>query len=97
MRNSAAVVSLFASSLSAAAQSPQPTPTSTPTASPAPAARPGDVDSIEHIIAAVYDVISGPPGQRDWDRFRGFFYTGARLIPTRRDDKGPDSPRPNTR
>jgi hypothetical protein len=89
MRKSAAVVSLFAIFLSAAAQSPQPTPTSTPTASPAPAARPGDVDSIEHIIAAVYDVISGPPGQRDWDRFRGFFYTGARLIPTRRDDKGP--------
>jgi hypothetical protein len=47
------------------------------------------VDSIEHIIAAVYDVISGPAGPRDWDRFRGFFYSGARLIPTRRDEKGP--------
>ncbi len=52
------------------------------------AARPGDVDSIDHILAAVYDVISGPPGPRDWDRFRSLFYSGARLIPTRRDDKG---------
>ncbi len=54
-----------------------------------PAARAGDVDSIEHIITAVYDVISGPAGApRDWDRFRSLFYPGARLIPTRRDDKG---------
>ena len=41
-----------------------------------------DVDSMEHIIAAVYDVISGPMGQkRDWDRFRSLFAPGARLIP----------------
>ena len=48
----------------------------------------GDVDSIDHIVAAVYDVISGPAGPRDWDRFRSFFYPGARMIPSRRDDKG---------
>jgi hypothetical protein len=46
------------------------------------------VDSIEHIIAAVYDVISGPAGKRDWDRFRSLFYPGARLIPSSRNDKG---------
>jgi hypothetical protein len=58
-------------------------------APPPPATHPGDVDSVEHIIAAVYDVISGPAGAaRDWDRFRSLFYPGARLIPTRRDDKG---------
>jgi hypothetical protein len=51
--------------------------------------RSGDVDSIDHILAAVYDVISGPAGApRDWDRFRSLFYAGARLIPSRRDDKG---------
>jgi hypothetical protein len=55
---------------------------------PTSSARPGDVDSIDHIITAVYDVISGPAGPRDWDRFRGFFYPGARMIPSRRDDKG---------
>ena len=47
-----------------------------------PAAKPGDVDSISHIVAAVYDTISGPAGQkRDWDRFRSLFVPGARLIP----------------
>src|SRR5512144_2609983 len=55
---------------------------------PTTSARPGDVDSIDHIIAAVYEAISGPAGPRDWDRFRSFFYSGARLIPSRRDDKG---------
>ena len=53
-----------------------------------PAARPGDVDTIEHILAAVYDVISGPPGKRDWDRFRSLYYPGARLIPSGRNEKG---------
>lgn len=46
-----------------------------------PAARPADVASVESIIAALYDVISGPAGQdRDWDRFRSLFTGGARLI-----------------
>src|SRR6266849_10852432 len=59
----------------------------TSNASP-PTAQPKDVDSIEHILAAVYDSISGPAGPRDWDRFRPLFYSGARLMPSRRDDKG---------
>jgi hypothetical protein len=42
-----------------------------------------DVESIDAIIAAAYDVISGPVGQkRDWNRERLLFYPGARLIPT---------------
>jgi len=68
----------------AQSSSPQtPTPSPTP-----PAARAGDVDTIEHIIAAVYDVISCPPGPRDWDRFRSLYYPGARMIPSGRNDKG---------
>jgi hypothetical protein len=48
-----------------------------------PAANPADVASIDAIIAAVYDVISGPAGKkRDWDRMRSLFVPGARLIPT---------------
>ena len=44
-------------------------------------ARPADVASIEAIIAALYDVISGPAGQdRDWNRFRSLFAEEARLI-----------------
>src|SRR5882724_11573456 len=42
-----------------------------------------DVESIDAIIAAAYDVISGPAEQkRDWNRERSLFYPGARLIPT---------------
>jgi hypothetical protein len=41
-----------------------------------------DVSSIEGIIAAAYDVISGPAGKkRDWERERALFGPGARLIP----------------
>ena len=47
------------------------------------AANPADVESIDAIIAASYDVISGPAGtKRDWARERSLFYPGARLIPT---------------
>jgi len=46
-------------------------------------ANPADVASIDAIMKAVYDVISGDAGQkRDWDRFRSLFYKDARLIPT---------------
>src|SRR5688572_5015126 len=56
---------------------------------PVPAARPQDVASVDAIIAALYDVISGPAGQkRDWDRFRSLFGPGARLIPTGRRPDG---------
>lgn len=48
-----------------------------------------DVSSVNHIIAALYDVISGEPGtERDWDRFRNLFKPEARLIPTRKSDSG---------
>lgn len=82
----------------AAPSAPQPTaPTQAPTASstpqsPAaaattqtPAADPKDVATMDSIVAALYDVISGPAGQkRNWDRFRSLFVPGARLIPTGR-------------
>ena len=46
-------------------------------------ANPADVDSIDSIIAAAYDGISGAAGQkRDWDRERSLYFPGARLIPT---------------
>jgi hypothetical protein len=45
-------------------------------------AAPADVASIDAIMAAVYDVISGPAGQRrDWARMRSLFTAGARLMP----------------
>ena len=42
-----------------------------------------DVSTPDGIIAALYDVISGPAGQkRNWDRARTLFIPEARLIPT---------------
>ncbi len=44
-------------------------------------ANPADVASIDSIMRAVYDVISGDAGQkRDWDRFRSLFHKDARMI-----------------
>ena len=84
----------------ASAQTPTPTPTPTPmptmtpqatvsATAPSPAADPKDVATMDAIVAALYDVISGPAGQkRNWDRFRSLFVPGARLIPTGRRPTG---------
>lgn len=48
-----------------------------------------DVTSPEAITAALYNTISGNPGQgRDWDRFRNLFKPESRLIPTRKSETG---------
>ena len=48
-----------------------------------------DTKSVESILSALYEVISGEPNQpRDWDRFRNLFKPEGRLIPTRKDDNG---------
>jgi len=58
---------------------------------------PADVASVDAIVAAVYDVISGPAGQpRNWNRFRSLFTPGARLIPTGRRSAGAGLIRPWT-
>jgi hypothetical protein len=36
-----------------------------------------DVSSIDSILAAMYDVISGPAGPRDWNRFRNLYHAKA--------------------
>src|SRR5215831_19744286 len=75
-----AIAIAFASSVHA--QTPSPTPTPQPSPLPVSTANPADVATMDAIVGALYDVISGPPGKRDWDRFRSLFYPGARLIPT---------------
>jgi hypothetical protein len=81
---------LLCNVFTAMAQTEKPSPAASPTPAPQPAiapatqaAKPADVSSIDAIIAAVYEVISGPAGKkRDWDRMRSLFVPGARLIPT---------------
>lgn len=52
-------------------------------------ADPADVESIDAIMTAVYDVISGEAGEaRDWDRFTSLFIPEARLIPSGRNPQG---------
>jgi hypothetical protein len=65
--------------MTAKAQTATPSSTPAPTA-PSPAANSADVATMDSIIAAVYEVISGPAGKRNWDRFRSLFAPGARLI-----------------
>ena len=61
------------------------------TDTPTPA-DPHDVSSIDAIIEALYDVISGPAGQaRDYVRLRSLFFPGARLIPSGRRATGVDA------
>jgi hypothetical protein len=56
----------------------------------APLAIAADGDSIDSTVHALYDVISGPAGTRDWARFRSMFADGARLIPIRVTPQGSD-------
>jgi len=53
-----------------------------------PPAKPGDVNSIDSTLAAVYNVISGPAGDRDWNRFRSLFIPGARLTSAQKNKDG---------
>jgi hypothetical protein len=64
---------------------PHPMPPQLPIFSPAelaakvPPAKTKDVNSIDSIMRAVYEAISGPQGARDWDRFRSIFLPQARF------------------
>src|SRR5260370_25846504 len=83
-----ALLAILVLCLAAAAQSPSAKPAATQQQAPsqaadtsakAPSPRPDDVKSVDNILAALYGVISGPAGQRDWDRFRSLFLPQARL------------------
>ena len=48
-----------------------------------------DVTSVDNIMAALYEVISGEATDvRDWDRFRFLFKPDAKLIPTLKNAEG---------
>ncbi len=89
--NRLASVIVFAIACTAAmAQEAKPTPAPKPLIGSIvghpdwPKAKPADVNSVDAILASLYDVISGPKGQaRDWNRMRSLFIPDARLIPAR--------------
>ena len=77
LRTAAGTVAFLVAVAAAAA----PTPSSAQQ-NAAPPANPADVESIDAIITALYDVISGDAGvARDWDRFLSLFAPGGTLSP----------------
>jgi hypothetical protein len=88
--NRALIVVCFLSSLILRSNAQQTGPAAAPTPPPLigtlaahsdwPAAKsPNDVDTVDHLVASLYDVISGPAGKRDWDRFRSLFLPDGRI------------------
>lgn len=70
--------------LTAATQKSEPAPqmpglSAADLAAKVPAPKAEDVQTLGGIMRAVYDVISGPAGSRDWDRFRSLFLPQARF------------------
>ena len=63
-------------------------PANQPLSARVPPAKPADVNSLDSILAAVYNIISGPPGDRDWNRFRSLFIPGARLTSAQKNKDG---------
>jgi len=61
-----------------------------------PAPKPEDVKSTDSVLAAVYAVISGPAGDRDWNRFRSLFLPGATLTSAGKDREGNIHVRPRS-
>lgn len=92
-----ALPAILSFSFSAAAQSPPAKPPALQQAPP-PAApnlaasvrtpRAEDVKSIDSTLAALYGVISGPAGERDWDRFRSLFLPQGRLTSATKNPDG---------
>jgi hypothetical protein len=76
-----AVAACVAPSAEAAAGAPQAAADAKP-ADP-PTANAADVASVDAIVKAVYDVISGPAGKkRDWNRMRSLFIPEAKMMAT---------------
>jgi hypothetical protein len=85
------------SSNSAPAQQPATPPQSAPDPfRSVPAAKPDDVKSVDSLLAALYDVISGPAGERDWNRFRSLFMPNARLTSAEKTPDGVIHVRPSS-
>jgi len=85
-------ISLFAASLflnTATAQTANASATSANFAPPANTKYAKDVSSVDNIIAALYNVICGAPGEpRNWERFKYLFGKDAKLIPTGKTEGG---------
>src|SRR5258708_12129322 len=99
----AAMLSLFnfnsVAQTSSAPQTARQQPAVNPPPDPStqvPAPKPEDVKSTDSILAATYSVISGPAGERDWNRFRSLFLPGATLTSAGKNREGNIHIRPHS-
>ena len=94
-----ALALVVSSAIAALAQKSEPAkqlemPASAPVMTPAdlaakvPAPKPDDVKSVDAIIHAAYEAISGPAGTRDWNRFRSIFLPQARFTEVGKGEDG---------
>ncbi|UHQ20079.1 hypothetical protein LVB87_02660 [Lysobacter sp. KIS68-7] len=73
---------LLALATPAFAQAQPDGPPPQPVVTTVPPAKDADVATLDGLMAALYDVISGPAGQaRDWNRMRSLFIPGGRMMP----------------
>jgi predicted metalloprotease with PDZ domain len=63
-------------------------PPSAISSKPTPKANAADVQSVDAIMKAIYEVISGPAGKRDWNRFMSLFTPDAKLGAIAKDGTG---------
>ena len=82
------VFCFFASHLPAQEKAQEKPAAAAPAPAAVPTANPKDVESIDAIMAALYGVISGPAGERDWNRFRSLFLPEARMGAVRKTPDG---------
>ncbi|MBL1218542.1 MAG: nuclear transport factor 2 family protein [Planctomycetes bacterium] len=70
-------------------QVPDQAPTTMPQQKEMPVAQPEDVESIDAIMSAYYNLEDGERGQeRNWDRVRSLYHPDARLMAARPNSKG---------
>lgn len=75
------IATYLSTNTATAADSPTTIQQPSPVMVSSPPARTADVQSIDGIVAALYDVISGGVGQaRDWNRMRSLFIPEARIM-----------------
>jgi hypothetical protein len=81
IRSLLVLLALLVAAQPAGAQGPAKPPDRARVDVPTVAPRPEDVSSVDGIVRAFYDVISGPAGQaRQWARDRTLYVPGARLV-----------------
>src|SRR5881398_735039 len=88
------LLQLLASALLVPAAAPAPAPAQAPARRhvvvPTVAPRPADVATVDGIVKAYYDVITGPAGQpRQWSRDRSLYIADLRLVATGVGQQGP--------